>query len=351
MLTKELKDIALPITEPEYRADPALSYSTLATYERGGFYSLSTLYDKKSSPSLTLGSVVDTLITGSEEEFNQLFAVMDYNITDGGINVCKALASLYSEKYKEFKDIPEVLVSQTAQEVGFWKDPKWNSRRYKEVLNTGDVDIYYKVLTNKDKTIISAQMYSDALAMVDALKTSEATKFYFAPDNPFDDSIRRYYQLKFKATLDGVDYRCMADEIIVDYNNKLIHPIDLKTSSHSEVEFYKSFIDWTYNQQARLYWKIIRENLNKDEYFRDFTLDDYIFIVVNKNTLTPLAWKYTDTQKRGTLIYGKNHNIELRDPLEVGKELHYYLTHDCKVPLDISMTEPNDIVKFLNTKM
>ena len=37
MLVKELKDIALPWTEPQYRADPALSYSTLATFERGGF--------------------------------------------------------------------------------------------------------------------------------------------------------------------------------------------------------------------------------------------------------------------------------------------------------------------------
>lgn len=351
MLTKELKDISWLVDEPTYRADPALSYSTLATYERGGFYSIKTLAEKKESPSLLLGSVVDCILTDGEDAFNDRFAVMDYSITDSGINVCKALASLYGKQYKEFKDIPEVLVSQTAQETGFWKDPKWNSRRYKEVLNTGDVDIYYKVLTSSDKTIISSQMYSDALAMVDALKTSEATKFYFAPDNPFDDSIRRYYQLKFKATLGGVDYRCMADEIVIDYSNKLIHPVDLKTSSHFEAEFYKSFIDWTYNQQARLYWKIIRENLDKDEYFRDFTLDDYTFIVVNKNTLTPLTWKYTDTQKRGTLIYGKNHNIELRDPLEVGKELHYYLTHDCKVPLDISMTKPNDIVKFLNTKM
>lgn len=351
MLTKELKDIALPWTEEEYRADSALSYSTLATYERGGFYSLNTLFDKKESPSLLFGSVVDCILTDGESVFNERFAVMDYNITDGGINVCKELANRYKEQYKEFKDIPEVLVSQTAQEVGFWKDPKWNSRRYKEVLNTGDVDIYYQTLTNSNKTVISPQLYIEAVSAVDALRTSEATKFYFEQDNPFDDSIKRYYQLKFKATLGNIDYKCMIDLAVCDYKNKVIYPCDLKTSSHPEAEFYKSFIDWTYNQQARLYWKITRENLDKDEYFKDFILADYTFIVINKNTLTPLAWKYTDTQKRGTLIYGKNHNIELRDPLEVGKELYYYLTHGCKVPLDVSITEPNDIVKFLNTKM
>ena len=350
MLTKELKDIALPITEPEYRADPALSYSTLATYERGGFYSIKTLAEKKESPSLLLGSVVDCILTDGEDAFNDRFAVMDYNITDGGANVCKALATVYSEQYKEFKDIPEVLVSQTAQEVGFWKDPKWNSRRYKEVLNTGDVDIYYKVLTNKDKTIISAQMYSDALAMVDALKTSEATKFYFAPDNPFDDSIRRYYQLKFKATLNDIDYRAMLDLIWVDYENKKIHLCDLKTSHKPEYKFPLSFLEWNYLIQSKLYTRLVQANIEKDEYFKDFTIEDFTFIVVNKDTLTPLAWKFTDFNVKGTFVYGKN-KTELRDPEDIGKELHYYLTHDCKVPLDISMTEPNDIVKFLNSKL
>lgn len=243
---KELKDIAWDVPEEQYREDPALSYSTLATYERGGFYSLSTLFDKKESPSLTFGSAVDTILTDGEDAFNEKFAVLDYNLTDSGISIGKALANVYGEQYKNFKDIPEVLVSQTAQEVGFWKDAKWNSRRYKEVLNTGDIDIYYFTLVNNDKTVISSQTYNEVLAAVDALKTSDATKFYFEMNNPFDESIKRYYQLKFKATLDNVDYRCMADLIVVDYKNKIIYPCDLKTSSHYESDFYKSFIDWNY---------------------------------------------------------------------------------------------------------
>ena len=351
MLTKELKDIALPWTEEEYRADPALSYSTLATYERGGFHSLNTLSEKKESPSLTFGSAVDTYLTDGEAAFNERFAVMDYNITDGGINVCKALFTLYGEHYKEFKNIPEVLVSQVAQEVGFWKDPKWNNRRYKEVLNTGDVDIYYKVLTDTDKTIISSKTYSEVLAAVDALKYSEATKYYFAENNPFDDSTRRYYQLKFKATLDGIDYRCMADLIIVDYKHKIIYPCDLKTSNHYESEFYKSFIDWNYQIQARLYWRIIRDCMDRDEYFKDFELANYTFIVVKKDSLVPLTWGFADTKTKGTLKYGKHLDIELRDPETIGKELTYYLNNSCKVPVGIYLDKPNSITHYLNTQM
>ena len=351
MLTKELKDIALPWTEEEYRQDPALSYSTLATYERGGFHSLNTLFDKKESPSLLFGSVVDCILTDGESAFNERFAVLDYNITEGGINVCKALAALYKDQYKEFKDIPEVLVSQTAQEVGFWKDPKWNSRRYKEVLGTGDVDIYYQVLTNSDKTIISSQTYTEALAAVDALRTSDATKFYFEQDNPFDDSIKRYYQLKFKATLNDIDYRCMMDLAVVDYVNKVIYPCDLKTSNHYESEFYKSFVDWNYQIQARLYWRILRNCMDNDEYFKDFELKDYTFIVVKKDSLVPLAWRFENTQAKGTLKYGKRLDIELRDPETIGEELTYYLKNECKVPRDIYIDKPNSIDKYLNTEM
>lgn len=348
---KELKDIAWDVPEEQYREDPALSYSTLATYERGGFYSLSTLFDKKESPSLTFGSAVDTILTDGEDAFNEKFAVLDYNLTDSGISIGKALANVYGEQYKNFKDIPEVLVSQTAQEVGFWKDAKWNSRRYKEVLNTGDIDIYYFTLVNNDKTVISSQTYNEVLAAVDALKTSDATKFYFEMNNPFDESIKRYYQLKFKATLDNVDYRCMADLIVVDYKNKIIYPCDLKTSSHYESDFYKSFIDWNYQIQARLYWRIIRDNLDKDDFFKDFELADYTFIVVKKDSLVPLTWKFRDTKTKGTLTLGNKNVIELRDPEEIGKELTYYLNNECKVPQGISLTEPNDIVEYINSKM
>ena len=53
-------------------------------------------------------------------------------------------------------------------------------------------------------------MYQDVLNTVDSLKTSEATKWYFQEDNPFEN-IERLYKLKLKTTLNGINYRCMAD--------------------------------------------------------------------------------------------------------------------------------------------
>jgi hypothetical protein len=148
--------------------------------------------------------------------------------------------------------------------------------------------------------------------------------------------IRRYYQLKFKAEFDGVGYRNMADLIKVDYEKKEIRPVDLKTSlGCSEWNFEQNFLKWHYYIQARLYWRIIRDNLDRDEYFKDFTLLDYHFIIVNPKTLTPLVWEFPLTKSMGTLVTDTGY--EVKDPFEIGKELRGYL--DCKPPV------PNGINK------
>ena len=324
---KTLDSIALNISEPEYRAMPELSYSTLSTYDRTGYDGLEHLFDRKESPSLTLGSVVDSILTGGEDEFNRLFQVLDVNVTDGGKDVCNQLIAL-SLPYESFEEIPEMIVSNAAKEVGFWKDNKWDNRRYKEVLKTGNIAEYYNALINTDKTIIDTETYNDAIAMVRALRESPATSGYFA-DNDELSPIKRYYQLKFKAILGGVGYRCMADLIVVDYEKKVIYPIDLKTSGHSEWNFENSFKQWNYMIQARLYWRIIKANMSKDPYFKDFELKDYRFIVVNKKTLTPLVWEFPLTKSVGTLI--DEDGNEFRDPFDIGKELRDYL--DCKPPV------------------
>lgn len=138
--------------------------------------------------------------------------------------------------------------------------------------------------------------------------------------------------------------------LLVDHEKKIVYPIDLKTSSHTEWDFFESFIQWRYDIQARLYWRIIRYNMDNDLLYKDYELADYTFIVVNKKTLTPLRWKFEDTQKKGTLIYGKNKQIELNDPFEIGKELSNYLSSRPEVPTGIKMTENNSITKWLNTK-
>ena len=122
----------------------------------------------------------------------------------------------------------------------------------------------------------------------------------------------------------------MMDLIVVDYEKKKIWPIDLKTSlSCTEWDFEQNFKKWHYYIQSRLYWRNLRYNLDKDDYFKDFSLEDYRFIIVNPKTLTPLVWEFPLTKVSGTLIDDEGN--EIRDPFEIGEELQAYL--DCKPPV------------------
>lgn len=339
-------DLSWKVTEEEYRADKALSYSTLAKYERTGFNGLSSLFEKIDTPSLTFGSAVDSIITGGQKEFDERFMVAEFpSVKPSILPIVKALFSLHAEFYDSLSKIPNDIVITVADDFQF--QPNWKPETRAKVIKE-QAEEYYKLLyLAQDKTILDTDTYNDVMNTVDVLKTSPATKFYFQDDVPFDN-IERLYQLKFKATFNSVDYRCMADLIVVMHDNKVIIPVDLKTSSKPEWDFHKSFIDWLYPIQARLYWQIIRFNMMKDPYFREFTLLPYRFIVANRKTLTPLVWEYKDTEKSGTLYYGKNKQIELRDPFIIGEELNGYLKSESKVPNNIKVDGVNDIEYWLN---
>ena len=346
-MSRSLREISWQVPEETYREDPALSYSTLAKYERSGFNGLETLFDKVESPSLTFGQAVDSIITGGEEEFNQRFFVADMPETpDSVVKIVKDLFAVYGTSYNSIESIPDsnvlVVVNNNSYQQN-WKP----ETRVKVVKEKGSR--YYELLfLSGTKTILSSEVADNVYAAVRALKESEATKWYFEEDNPFDDSIQRFYQLKFKATLNGIDYRCMADELIVDKKNKIVYPIDLKTSSHKEWDFYQSFVQWRYDVQARTYWRIIRKVMDADEEFKDYKLADYKFIVVNKETLTPLVWEFESTTETGNLFFGKNKQIEMRDPETIGQELHYYLsTENVVVPQGIEINNSNSLIKWM----
>lgn len=344
-IVKELKDISWNVPESTYRADPALSYSTLAKFEREGFNRLDHLFDRISTPALTEGSMVDCLITDSKEAFDELYYVANFpSIGNKEKQIADALYDRYHDSYEQFAYIPSELILIAANECEFYLN--WRNETRLKVLSER-ISTYYNLRVQAgNKQVVDSKTYERVCRMVYTLKTSTATKSYFADNDPLSP-VRRYYQLKFKAKFEGVNYRCMADLIIVNYKTKTIYPIDLKTSGHKEWDFQDSFKQWCYMIQARLYWRIIKTNLLNDPYFKDFTLEDYRFIVINKESLKPLVWQFPLTAFKGTLV-DKEGN-EYRDPFEIGKELQGYL--DCKPQVPRGIDENNiNVIDCLKIK-
>ncbi len=343
MERKSLTQLSWQVSESVYRQDPALSQSTLGKYEREGFEHLDTLFDHIDTPSLRFGSMVDCLITDSEESFNNQYIICDMPSIEPSIEpIVKDVFSQYKDSYTNLNDIPESSLMPIIAQYGY--QPRWKPETRCKVVREKGGQYYQTMFMAKGKTIISQDTYNKVFACVRALKDSPQTHDYFCEDNPFDN-IERYYQLKFKDTLDGVDYRGMLDLVIVDHNRKIVIPCDLKTSSKREFKFFKSFIEYGYSYQARLYWRLLRNAMDRDDYYKDFKLLDFRFIVVNTTDVPqPLVWEFDKTQATGTLILG---NYTLRDPEEIGKELSHYLEERPKVPDGIKIKGTNSITWWL----
>lgn len=347
MTRKSLYDISWKVTEEEYRQDKAYSYSTIAKFDREGFDKLSSLFDRVETPSLTFGSMVDTLITDSQEAFDNLYTTADFPaLSDTQEIIVKSLFKSYGEDYLSLEDIPDKMVSDVCIMYNYYANERYNNLRASKIKK--DCSEYYDLLVlTKSKTLVDRDTYNDAINCAYTLKTSEYTKFYFENDNPFDNSVERLYQLKFKGEYNGIPLRCMMDEVIVLHDKKIIIPIDLKTSSKKEWNFHKSFIEWKYYVQSQLYWTILRQNLDKDEYFKDFTLLDYRFIVICRSSNKPLVWTYKDTQSTEPILYyGKDKQYKCRNWRTIVTELHHYMTHI--TPYPIGITDLNDITEWLN---
>ena len=343
-----LYDISWKVDEPTYRNDKSLSYSTLARYSREGFNKLDRLFDQIDTPSLIFGSAVDALITGGQKEFDENFIVAEFpDISDNLQTITRILFDRYNNSFRRISDIDDEILAEVGKECNYYAGDNYKKTRVKKIKE--ECQEYYNIMyAARGKKILNTATKTQVDNAVRVLKEDIATKFYFAKDSPFN-GIQRFYQLKFKATLSGVDYRCMADLIVVDHKNKTIQPIDLKTSSHTEWNFFESFVQWSYHIQARLYWRIILYNVQRHPEFAGYTVLPYKFIVVNKFTLTPLVWDFEDTCTYGTLYYGKDKQIECRDPFELGKELHYYLTVHPNVPKGINVNGSNSLTRWLNT--
>ncbi len=347
MEKKSLQDISWKVPEETYRNDSALSYSILAKYEREGFSHLDTLFDRVESPSLLFGSCVDTLLTDGDVAFNNQYMVSDLPSLDPGIEpIVKEVFSQFKNSYTNINDIPESQIAPIISQYGY--QPRWKPEtRCKAVREKGQ-HYYQTLFMAGDKTIVPQNVYNKVFACIRALKDSPQTHFYFKDNDPFEE-VERFYQLKFKGTLDGIDYRCMADLILVNHKTKEIIPCDLKTSSHREWEFPVSFLQWRYDIQARLYWLLIKQTMDKDEYFKDFTLGDYRFIVVNNiDNPIPLVWNFAGTRAAGEITLGGK---TLRHPTTIGEELTYYLENNPSVPVGIELKKSNNIEKwFENNK-
>ena len=173
---KSLRDISWQVSEEEYRADPALSYSTLARYEREGFNNLDKLFDRIETPSLTFGSAVDSIITGGQEEFDERFMVAEFpSIPDSIVKIIKSLYKQYAGTYRSLLNIPDNSIIRETEDQNYQMN--WKPETRAKVIQETSTGYYNLLFVAGDRCILDAPPYREIVSAVRRLKASGSTTF------------------------------------------------------------------------------------------------------------------------------------------------------------------------------
>ena len=287
---KELIDISWRVSEEEYRALKSISYSTISTFAREGYKGLRYLGVSKDHISLRYGSLVDTLLT-EPENLKSKFEIVNYNMpSDDIIKILNEIMRETNYQYNDLNQIKSLILLECIDRIGYGA-ANWKAEtKINKIIEAGNN--HFKLLVeNKKKIIVADTDVKFAKTSVEVMKSHKFTQYLFE-NNPLK---KTYFQLKFQLNFNGIPLKCMFDMIYVDYENKIIYPIDFKTTSKDESEFQNSFLQWRYDIQATMYSFILREICKQDEFFKDFKIEPFKFLVINKYNNLPLFWQYDES--------------------------------------------------------
>ena len=323
MIKKSIKELSWDVTEAVYRQDPAVSYSSLATFERDGASAIPFLKEKKSSEALRFGSLVDTMMTEPEELENKFLVADISKVSEAILTIVNNIYEGFDKSHNNLAMINRNTILMYVKNANYY--PTWkDDTRIDKIINEGK-DYFSLLGLAKDKMLITQQDYNTAQDCVEILKLSPYTTKYFSEDY-FNSDIESHYQLKFKYSDNQVNVRCMFDRIIVDHKNKTIQPVDLKTTGKNEEDFEQSFLTWSYWIQSNMYSQILLWNIEMDDYFKDFTILPFMFVVINRYSRTPLVWKDNNYLTEGDRVdnSGKVHKYWIK----LLKEFNWHVQND-----------------------
>lgn len=337
----------IPITESEYRQYPAFSYSLLSKFKKKGFAGLQSVFteETESTPSLLLGSIVDTLLTEGESAYNLKFCVGDSS-TEVSDTTQKAVSMLYTQfgtTYSSIEEISHDHLERVLNEANYRMS--WRLATRIEKIKMDGQPLYDFYIKTQNKTVVPADIDLKAREMVASLKSHEVTKHIFNK-NPFCTT-KQLFQVKCSTEFNGVPYKCMFDNIEINVEKKTIQPRDLKTTSKSAWDFPANLIDYNYDLQAELYTMILHKELPEE--YKDYTILPFQFIVIDTMEKKPVMWTWEHRCDKNTTLYYIN-DILFYNPLYLGTLLNAYKTQYLNNSLDTPMNKnrcDNNIIQTL----
>lgn len=288
--------ITRPMSEPEYRAVDCLSYSMLSGLSKSPGNLISK--EKPEGAGLTFGSAVDTLAFDGETEFFKKFAIMatkqpTYKIKQVIDDIIKSQSNeIFYKEYDELE--PTILITARSLEYGAdnWKD----ETILRKIKEEGGKDYYDFFKSNADKMIIDPVIYENVINSVTALYNHPFTSKWFNADEENGWQLIFQYPLFGKVKFNDVETKVkgLMDILAIDHVNKIIYPVDLKTSAGHVLDFKTAFVKWNYYIQASLYFLLIKQWAIENGLV-DYNIANFKFIIISSTDFfhRPLVYNCT----------------------------------------------------------
>lgn len=308
--------IELNITEKEYRSLDDISYSLLSGISREGPTALVSKFEPNYATKF--GVLTESLLF---EDYNPNdYYIMKFYMPEGKLrDACDKIFPLHEPGELNVHKVANILLNNY---IDYW-DKKDNTWRANKIVNDKDVINYWKAYQeSRGFIVISNSMYEKAQSAAQTLRIHQFTKDIFSRDSFFNVEKKSQVKLKFKYK--GIDIKAMLDWLIIDHDNKIIRPYDLKTGGKSIEEFEQSFFYWRYDIQATLYMIGILKL--RDELYPDYKVETFKFVYISRNDLDrPIIWKVKKKQYEASLKGFEKNGIKYKGILQLISDYKYYL--------------------------
>jgi len=233
------------------------------------------------------------------EEFDKNYIFLDYDTPKSSQQ--KEFCESFAHAKKGTKD--EKLIKAYKKAYATKENDEKVLEKAKELAKTYDSFIKYTKLSPIYTGILSSSMRNQLNESRTRVLEHEKAKelMYNEQHSTFGNTEKLFIANEFEIyweTPDKIECKSMLDRIIIDFENKKVTIVDLKTTSHLS-EFKDKFVEYKYYRQLTFYWLAIQWYfLNKypNENLGEYEKNTYIIAVSSNEHIEVKVFEITKQQ-------------------------------------------------------
>lgn len=255
-----------------YRQVKAINNSLMGVYEDDyaafvAYWVNDQALPRKDEEYLTLGSVVDTLLT-KPDDYDELFAIFKGKAPTAPqmVKFCSELSKLYST------GMPVEGYYSLAYEAAGISTPKLEGF----VARFLEYKPYFEFLVSSTgKSVITKEQASKAGVIVEQLRNNPYTKAIVNAEDTPNGQV--FNQLEIYGQYEGIPTKGAIDRLLVSHTKRTVQPVDFK-SSYNVLDFRTSYFKYRYYRQGSYYSHLL-ENWLKEKGWGDYKILPFTFVV------------------------------------------------------------------------